>query len=40
MLAWMLHVWNRDDGFCFDKIVLRRREDRPAGKGPEQSPQT
>ena len=34
-----LHVWNRDDGFRFDKIVLRKRQGRPAGKGPEQSRQ-
>jgi hypothetical protein len=36
----LLHVWNRDDGFCLDKIVLRRQEDRPTGRGPEQGPQT
>jgi hypothetical protein len=32
-----LNVWNRDDGFRFDKIVLTLSEARPEGTGPEES---
>jgi hypothetical protein len=36
----LLHVWNRDDGFRFDKIVLRTGEDCPVEKGPHVSLRT
>ena len=33
----VLNVWNRDDGFCLDKIVLRNHESCPTEKGPRVS---
>jgi hypothetical protein len=32
-----LHVWNRDDGFRLDKIVLRLQAEPPVGLGPPES---
>ena len=33
----VLYVWNRDDGFCLDKILLKTKSGKPAGIGPEES---
>jgi hypothetical protein len=33
----LLYVWSRDDGFCFDKIVLSKEPGIPVGKGPNNS---
>ncbi|MEX0886415.1 MAG: hypothetical protein WD009_08255 [Phycisphaeraceae bacterium] len=33
-----LSIWNRDDGFRFDKIVLTLADERPEGTGPPESP--
>ncbi len=34
-----LHVWNRDDGFRLDKIVLKLKPGAPDGDGPKENPQ-
>ena len=33
----VLYVWNRDDGFCLDKILLLAEPGKPAGEGPAES---
>jgi hypothetical protein len=33
----VLCVWNRDDGFRLDKIVLRLKNEKPEGMGPSES---
>jgi hypothetical protein len=33
----IIHVWNRDDGFRFDKIMLTLSKACPEGTGPEES---